>query len=260
MLPTSLLLALTLTAAPPSFNQLRADGTRAYQAKNWKEACRAFQAAAQLDEKHAPNQADLGLCLGKLGKKEEAIAAQRKAVALGERKLRLQAYYNLSRLGVKLPLPEVSVPPELPHKTRCGRVAQDACGAVHACTYVEDQSGTGVENYSVGVLLGKDESALQRAADAAFRPGSSSGEGEGEPPPEPMRLELESWSQDRCREMDYCRDLDEAACKKALEGCGKPDHQRNDCIIVSADACSGRVGGVCGKTAFELPGDVPYDP
>jgi len=29
MLPTSFILALTLTAAPPAFNQLRADGTRA---------------------------------------------------------------------------------------------------------------------------------------------------------------------------------------------------------------------------------------
>ncbi len=67
--------------ASPSFNQLRADGTRASQAKNWKEARHAFQAAAQLDEKHAQNQADLGLCLGKPGNKEEAIAARRKAVA-----------------------------------------------------------------------------------------------------------------------------------------------------------------------------------
>ncbi|WP_164010423.1 hypothetical protein [Pyxidicoccus trucidator] len=61
MLPASLLLALALVAAPPSFEQLRAEGTRAYEAKNWKAACRAFMAAAQLDEKHAQNQADLGL-------------------------------------------------------------------------------------------------------------------------------------------------------------------------------------------------------
>jgi tetratricopeptide (TPR) repeat protein len=260
MFTTSLLLVLSLAAAPPSFEQLRAEGTHAYQEKNWKEACRAFQAAAQLNDKDAQNQADLGLCLAKLGRKTEAIAAQRKAVALGDDTLRRQAYYNLWKLGVKLPLPELPTPSRRAREPQCALVAKDACGAVHACTYVEDGGGSGGDVFTVGLMLGTDESDVQRAAKAAFHADPSA--------PAVLSLPLEYLEQYFCREMDYCRhllneagEMDEAACAKELKKCdGKPRHRRLDCVVVSADACSGRVGGVCGKKAFELPGYAPGDP
>jgi hypothetical protein len=173
-------------------------------------------------------------------------------VALGDSKLRLQAYFNLFRLGVKLPLPRVSLPAEFPesrHETQCARVAKDACGAIHACTYGEHGAGSGAERYEVGVVLGKDESGVRRAADSvSMRAG-------------PMHLALEALVQDLCKPHFYCMGLendagvlDEAACDEAVGKCdGGVKHERRGCVLVSADACSGRVGGVCGDAAFELP-------
>jgi tetratricopeptide (TPR) repeat protein len=259
MTPASLLLVFTL-AASPSFEQWREEGTRAYRAKQWKAACRAFKAAARMDEKHAQTQADLGLCLSKLGQKEAAIAAQRKAVELGDSKLRLQAYYNLFRLGVKLPLPKVpELPPEQPFEPLCGVVSQDACGAMHACTYLENLSGVGGDAYQAGVMLGTDESALWNASTERYFP---TGGNETWASPDLMGLLLKSSDRSYGREIDYCRDLvndagvlDEEACLKAREGCCELQLSSRDCTVVWADACSGRVGGVCGKEAFELPGD-----
>jgi tetratricopeptide (TPR) repeat protein len=85
---------------------LTADATRArdrgqkhYNARNFGLACKAFDAALELDPTNAERWADVGLCAFKLGNVERGIASSRAAIALGDPAVRKNAAYNLRKFA-----------------------------------------------------------------------------------------------------------------------------------------------------------------
>ena len=60
----------------------RAAATRAFKAKRYAEACPFYQRVIDAAPEDAAAHADLGLCLLRLGQSAEAIAANRRAIAL----------------------------------------------------------------------------------------------------------------------------------------------------------------------------------
>jgi hypothetical protein len=126
----------------------RADGTRAYRAGRYAEALGAFEAAAKQSPSDPEPLADVALALQKLGRTEDAIAANRKVVELAARpgkaktakraKIRQGAYFNLGKLGVAVRVPD---------EKACGTIATDgdACKRpVFACRKSRLNAGSGL--------------------------------------------------------------------------------------------------------------------
>ncbi len=70
---SGLLTLSLLAAAPEDAESLRTRATKLYRAKKLAEACPLFERAAQLAAEHGPTLADLGLCLQKQGRQEQAL-------------------------------------------------------------------------------------------------------------------------------------------------------------------------------------------
>ncbi|WP_426750158.1 hypothetical protein [Myxococcus sp. Y35] len=101
-------LTLSLLAAAPGdggttkkaedAESLRTRATKLYRAKKLAEACPLFERAAQLAPEHGPTLADLGLCLQKQGRQEQALAVSLRALRVSgaDAKTRANVYYNLA--------------------------------------------------------------------------------------------------------------------------------------------------------------------
>jgi hypothetical protein len=262
MLTASLLLVLGLGGPPPA-DPIVERATAAYRAGRYAEACKLYQRAADAAPLDGERWADLGLCLGKQGKGRAAIAAERKAAALGDLETRLHAYYNLDRLGARLaPAPDRGCAP-FASTAACPR-------ALSVCAYTDPSaSGTGV---------------MVETAGLTFCPEGVDGEG-FLPYPRSFAqldcssLELRSSTESKCRagdvggaECGMCdcdTAADPAACEQAVEACLQAGAhvEEQTCALVWIDACRNRAGAVCtgagGKrTAVEVaptPLPVPFD-
>jgi hypothetical protein len=210
---------------------LRARGTRDYRAGRIAAACKGFGDAARLAPDDAAIQADLALCLTKLGRDEESIAASRRALARGDARVRLGSYYNLALAGAGV---------TVPRPRTCGVLASaERCGAIRGCRVA--WYATGLEE-----LAGDDDRAgeLVRAwvtAGAAAAPVNAAMESiEGVHAPELGHVGggfEASWV-----EVEGSVDF---VIEERFGGRAPSVPATTSCRVVHADPCTRRIGLVC---------------
>jgi hypothetical protein len=76
-----------------------------YRAGRYVEACPLFEQVTRARPEDGAAWADLGLCELRRGRREASIQASLHAVRVGEEQVRLNAYYNLSLAGHRIPMP-----------------------------------------------------------------------------------------------------------------------------------------------------------
>jgi hypothetical protein len=253
---------LTVVALLLAASSLRSDADKAYRAKDYAKACELFARARDEAPRDGAAWADLGLCLGKLGKRTQAIAATRRAIEMGDARTRLNAYFNLAALRAALHVPEAKVDAEssiAPVPACLALPAARGCAKeVFACSRFVSTGGTGVNGMEASLVFGTDEAALEEFA-----------RGPGEAAPRFVDLSMMSYEQDKCRLIDICgfpeceeepaadaeqcKAAFEEECQQKMRGCSSaPVYKKKRCVVVHADACSGRVGVVCAGQAREL--------
>lgn len=238
-IPVHLLVAAALAAsgapaAPASApGALRDEATRELRAGRTERACDLFRRAADAAPADGAIQADLGLCLGKLGKRDEAIAAARRAIALGDERTRRNAYHNLRREGVAIPVPAPGA---------CTVLRDPQCGEVlHACAYDWQVVGNRGGGQGVLVRIAPDEATARvPAATAAHLGGTDAFTLEGAPGAGPT-LDLLV----RTRFAAYCGEPYAPGGPADRAPRCDPDEMRVTCAVVDADPCSGRIGLDC---------------
>ena len=226
---------------------LRKTASQAFKAKRYPAACDAYAKLAAIVP--APDDAaavaDLALCLQRLGKKEEAIAANHRAIALGAKDdqsdwgddaTRRHAYYNLGKLGVTVAMPGEA----------CGALAPaPGCArSLWACvdTSRENDSHGGSSHTDwVRIGLSKDEATIAEDDQTSLIMPSLGRLG--------LYGTIDSWAltnnfTSRHPQADVLLGEEvEEVCTR--DGCGASDTEPIDCNIVYANACLGLVGVVC---------------
>jgi hypothetical protein len=209
---------------------LEAEAAALFKAKRYREACAVYQKIAAAHPDSGAPQADLGLCLQRLGKKKEAIAANWKAIALGaktdvvaagEPSTRRHAYFNLYKLGVRAGVP----------KKGCRKLpAAPGCQFTFwACAGKDNSAGSGMETISTFVRIG-----LSRDL-ATIDKGDEMERYNDWPVPDDRRDHVDISIEEETTSI--CRDSDGPQC-------GENDGM-STCEVVSADACLGLIGTVC---------------
>lgn len=163
--------------------QLRDEATVDYRAGHYKEACEKFKLATDLAPKNGAIWADLGLCLQKQGRKQQALEADHRALVHGDPRTRRNVYFNLSRLETRVDLPPVD---------KCGPLAAaPGCKeSLNACTFRWMQNGShgGIEG--LGVRIGRTPEAAKAGESECARETV---------PAIPRGLELhEPWGDNEC--------------------------------------------------------------
>jgi hypothetical protein len=220
-----------------------------YKEQKYSEACSEYEKATKEGNAQANIWSDLGLCLMKLGKTKQAKEASFEAVNRGGTATRLNAYFNLWKLGVKnaLPLFHDHVNKELCTKWKSN--IGDTSKSVEVCTYDETcMGGTGVDIDQRGVTVcpeGTKEAAVNRC-------------GRREPK-SCFTVELKEEEISHCRPQDFCTDdanFESKKCEKKTKACQKHDTRvtSRSCIFVSIDNREDkfRVGAVCDGKAVEF--------
>jgi tetratricopeptide (TPR) repeat protein len=240
---------------------LREQANKALRSKSYGVACPLYAKVRDLTPDDSGAWADLGLCLGRSGKRDEAVVADQKAIWLGDAKTRLNVYFNLAAIGSKLDAPDLAFTADGDPKkiaTYCTSLgtSQTCAKALTACSRVEDDWFAGNTNFKGVLVFGLDRAAIE-AAQALKReklPGGTA------------VLELSSYFIGNCRKALVCGTdpcLDDGKCKERgwgkkcqakLDACNNGDAQvtHERCAVVFADACRGLVGVVCGGKAQEL--------
>jgi len=226
---------------------LRVEAYRLYREKDYARACPKYEAAAQLAPDRGDLWADLGLCLFKSGNKEKAKEAEIKAIETGSKEVRLHAYYNLSKIGVNLAIPQAGCTEWPCSREGCSR-------PLTVCRYEEHcLSGTGLSMESSGLGF------CPNASDAKVYQLSCNDNAAS-----CFGIELESVERSYCRPGDVgkapcgacgCEEaLDPKACEAAVAQCMKTavEEKKLDCAFVYADAERLRVGAICDGKAEEL--------
>ncbi len=216
-----------------SLTAARREARRAFKAKRYAIACPLYQRIVTLQPDDPPSRADLAFCLQRLGRKEEAIAANYQALALGARTdrspdgdaaTRRHAYYNLSELGVTVDVPNAACGP-LPPAPGCAKrlwmckQKGEALGARGGTTWTILRVGTSAD-------------------DALF----ASGERQNPETVQGYDFHQRTPTADLVIESQY-----EATFSMCQPGddCGG---EHTDCELVVANACLGLVGAVCTHT------------
>ena len=213
-----------------TISTLQDEATRAFKDQRYAEACAVYQKLAAGSPDSGAAQTDVGLCLQRLGRKKEAIVANRKAIALaarteladnGDPAARRHAYFNLYRLGVRAAVPKKGCR-KLPAEPGCRR-------SLWVCVGQEQSAGSRVETDSTYARVGisRDAVQIEEGQDAETYADSSVPDDQRDH----VDVTIEQQSDSHCQEGDG-------------PGCGEHDGTTT-CEIVSADACLGLIGAVC---------------
>lgn len=250
---------------------LRERATAEYRKKRWAEACALFERAARAAPQDAAIQADVGLCLLKLGKKGASALASHRATALSAAnelfskealEVRRGAYHNLRLAGAALPLPAPGTCAEL-------RAAPGCAKALHACTFRWRREGMRIAERGDAVRISRTAEGA-RVADTTRAEGDAVRDAEAPevhvdvaesgPADFDMLLRREQDADadpDLDRRMAYHRWRDRSdpcdvalASEDELVSTGGHDWSnfepdRTECVVVEANACTGHVGSVC---------------
>ncbi len=245
---------IALLLAAPDATALRQQGTDAFRAKRYAEACPLFAQASAADPKNGEIFADLGLCWDKAGDKVKAQEATLQAATLGDATTRLHAYFNLSKLGRSLD----GAPKKKGENPGCRRWASDVttCASVktlNACSFETAGGGTGQDSTEGGTAIcPKQEDAQSYSYD--------------DPNAECMAYVDSTSTNFHCgapsNNFPGCdEDGESKECQAAIAECEKTAHSEEhaECVPVFADACAFRVGVVCDGKAFELMAGHGFD-
>jgi len=232
-------IAATNAGPDEKADALHEEAGRLYRAKDYGAACPKYRAAASLAPLRGDLWADLGLCLSRLGKKEQAKQATLEAVSRGSRDVRLRAYFNLYRIGVRLTPPQEDC-----IKWPCSR---PGCSKpMYACRYTETcNGGSGMFVDATGLsFCPNDEDAK------TYQPSCHLVES-------CFAVELKVQVIARCKLDDQAacvEDVDSKACEEALTRCqeGGNETRSQQCVFVYADAERKRLGAICNGKAIEV--------
>ena len=235
---------------------LQQRAAREYKTKQFAAACSDYRTLTELDPKSGAHWADLGVCLEKLGHTDEAKAAELRAAQSDDDASRLNAYFNLGKLGSKIA--------DLDDFKKCQSLPASLSGraAVTACAYADNsESGTGMDIVHSGVVFCAAPSA---ALAFAASPMGAMGHG-------CVAIWTEDYRQDFCRPGDLgecsygaCT-CDEAPnpqkCEAAAAECGKSstEDKKNHCTVTYVDSAPLRIGLVCNGASAEAAAD-PTEP
>lgn len=170
-----------LSASPPvggDARTLRKEATAAYKAKKYEQACTLFARAAKAAPSDAALQADLGLCLGKLEKRDEAIAANHRAMVLALRKgsngdderIRKNVAFNLWTLGERVAVPEDGKCATVPPPPGCAK-------PLYACAYAWRFGGNRLETTGSDVRIATEAAGARRESNGEPPEGDLPGSG-----------------------------------------------------------------------------------
>ncbi|ABF86407.1 tetratricopeptide repeat protein [Myxococcus xanthus DK 1622] len=269
-------LALSLLAATPEggaakkaedAESLRLRATKLYRAKKLGEACPLFERAAKLAPEHGPTLADLGLCLQKQGRKEQALAVYLRALKASgaDAKTRANVYFNLAAfhdvtpealtlehqptprghyLAIRGAGPCADLPSSEPS---CGTVLQ-AClsewvapvEAVYAETPPMFYAETGFNMHVNGAGAREDASVPTRRGEAGYCPNAPSPADGGSP----AARHCLYWESNEL--LDECH-YKEHVCESQREPWLKNE---GNCKFVYVNPCEGRVAVACKGARF----------
>jgi hypothetical protein len=216
-----------------SVTAARRAARRAFKAKRYATACPLYQKIVTLQPDDPPSRADLAFCLQRLGRKEEAIATNYEALALGARTdrspdgdaaTRRHAYHNLSELGVTVDVPNAACGP-LPPAPGCAK-------RLWMCNQKgEAQGARGGTTWTI-LRIGTSADDASFASDERQNPETVQG----------YDFHQRTSTADLVIERHYESIL--SMCESGDE-CPKED---TDCELVVANACLGLIGAVCTYT------------
>jgi hypothetical protein len=209
---------------------LKDEAERAFKDQRYADACAAYQKMAAARPDSGAPQADLGLCLQRLGKRKEAIAANRKAIALGARteladagepSARRHAYFNLYKLGVRAGVPKKGCR-KLPAAPGCRR-------SLWVCVGDDHSAGSRMETNSTFARIGvsRDAATIDKGDEQERYHDSTAPDDQRDHVDVTISEELYS----------FCHEGDDPQCGA--------DDGLTTCEIVTADACLGLIGTVC---------------
>lgn len=224
---------LTLRRDPCPTNAvgLRDQATKAFRAKQFAAACEGFRKAVAACPSAPEYHADLGLCLARLGKTEEAVAANQRAILeatgplpyQGDPEVRSNAYFNLAQLGVNLVA--------LSNDERCVRVtpAPGCATPLFACLSRWGSGGSHQSSWTTMLWFALTEEEA-RYEDGSVEP--------------PHRGEHVAGLKLVTEDQIYGSGLSPEDAR--LAGTRK-------CTVVWADACHGMVGAWCTAEGWDRP-------
>ncbi len=213
------LLALLLAAADDP-RALSAQATKLYKTGRYAEACPLFDRVTALEPANGRAWTDFGLCLGRWGRGADAIAANRKAIAVsaGDARVRRAAYFNLAKLS------NAAIPSHLPGPTE--DLLRDLEGPTPRCELFDAPAGCGKAVWGCFsgefVRLGLDPRALVGA--------------------KPSKIDLSE------EDVEPVVDGNGVVLSPRPEWGSGPspcDHHKVECHVVWTDACNARAGVAC---------------
>lgn len=243
--------------AHADIKMVRETATKLFNAKDYSKACPEYDKATKLDPTSGDLWADLGLCLMKLGQMDKAKQAELEAIKRGNTTTRLNAYYNLWKIGINLqpPLKEDC-------KTWNANVNENP-KTLTVCKYSEIcLGGTGMSSEQSGLTFCPTSSPEN---DIEPNCGSKS-------PKACFTVELSSSERGYCRAGDVggascgscsCETAkDPKKCEKALADCNKSNtiESSKNCTFIVADTSQTKliVGAICNGKAVEFSSGEHY--
>ena len=240
---------------------LKRSADQLYKAKNYAKACAAYEKAIQLDSSKGDLWADFGLCLSKLGQPERAKASGLEAIKKGNVATRLNAYYNLWKLGVSLEQPAINNCKTWITKGNSEVLTLKACKESDNC-----RSGTGmsIETETLIICPAPDSTPIPTNSKPARC--------YSDPPKNCLSIELGQSVRVYCRPGDVggapcgacgCNEAkDPVACESKVAECesNAESSASRACTFVAMSEKQGalRVGVVCESKALELVGGRSY--
>ncbi len=224
-------LTLRRDPCPQGAVGLRDQATKDFRAKKFAAACEGFRKAVAGCPSAPEYHADLGLCLARLGKTEEALAANQRAILeatgplpyQGDPEVRSNAYFNLAKLGVDLA--------PLSAEQRCARVppAPGCATPLFACLSMWGSGGSHQSSWTTMLWFALTEEEA-RYEDGSMEPPYRGGHVAG------LKAKLE----------------DQTYGTGLTPGDSQYSGART-CTVVWADACHGMVGAWCTAEGWDRP-------
>jgi hypothetical protein len=213
------LLALLLAAADDP-RALSAQATKLYKAKRYAKACPLFERVTALEPANGRAWTDLGLCLARWGHEADAIAANRKAVAVSgdDERVRKAAYFNLAKLS------NVAIPSHVPGPTE--DLLRDLVGPTPRCEVFDAPAGCAKAVW--GCFAGE---VMRLGLDPRTLAGKK-----------PPKVDLSDEDVEPVVDGDGVILSAVAAWGSGPSGC---DHHQIECHVVWADACNARAAVAC---------------
>jgi tetratricopeptide (TPR) repeat protein len=209
--------------------KLRAKAEKTFASGDTVSACVLAEKVAELAPDDASAQLDLGFCRFKQDERKEALEATFKAIALGNDKVRRDAYYNLGVFKEAPELTDVMGGPTA--SSSCGQyVPSDRCSVpLRWCTVSWQNGGKSLEESTDEIVLSTSRTEAIECAEQVDRASGMAVAGRGSQRPDlPCATVTES----------------STVIRRSPDGTSAVIPSET-CKIVYTNACSGRIGLSC---------------